>query len=63
MFELLLTLCLTQNPTNCWERHVPFLEMSSARECLSRAQYEAVHVVEDHPDWQVRRLKCQAAAA
>lgn len=58
MVDLILTVCLTANPTNCRDEHLYFESHGSLWECIYTSPAEIAKWTEEHPALRVVRWKC-----
>ena len=58
MVDLVLTVCLLANPTNCRDEHLYFLSRGSLVQCMSLAPPEIAKWSAVHPRHKVKRWKC-----
>lgn len=62
MVEILLTLCLLDNPQKCQEERMSFeADKISLFSCMTYGQFEIAKHMEVRPRWRVDRWKCQSA--
>ncbi|MCG5238751.1 hypothetical protein [Azospirillum doebereinerae] len=60
MFELVLVVCLMSNPEECSiERPAFSSKFSNVMSCTRNGYVSAVQWEMDHPNWRVRRWRCQ----
>ena len=58
MVDLILTVCLTANPSNCRLEHLYFESHGSLMQCMLLAPTEIAKWSEGHPRLKVKRWKC-----
>jgi hypothetical protein len=58
MVDLVLTVCLTANPTNCREQHLYFESRGSLLQCMFLAPSEIAKWSSEHPGHRVMRWHC-----
>ena len=58
MVDLILSFCLTANPTNCREEHLYFETRGSLVQCMFLAPAEIAKWSLDHPTLKVVRWRC-----
>jgi hypothetical protein len=58
MVDLILTVCLTANPTNCREEHLYFESRGSLLQCMLLAPTEIAKWSSEHPALKVVRWRC-----
>ena len=58
MTTLILVFCLIGAPGECREIQ-PSLEPMGLHECLFAGQLEGARWLDEHPKWQLARVKCQ----
>lgn len=58
LVDLILTVCLSANPTNCRDEHLYFESRGSLMHCMSLAPIEIAKWSESHPTAKVVRWKC-----
>ncbi|MET0943702.1 MAG: hypothetical protein ABWY13_20335 [Mesorhizobium sp.] len=58
LVDLVLTVCLTANPTNCHDEHLYFQSRGSLVQCMSLAPPEIAKWSQTHPRHSVKRWKC-----
>ena len=62
MIEVLLTLCLADNPQECHDERLNFEgETISLFSCMTYGQFEIARHMEVRPQWRVTRWRCQNA--
>lgn len=62
MIELLLTLCLADNPQKCKDERLNFEgEEVSLFSCMTYGQFAIAEHMQIRPRWRVDRWKCQNA--
>lgn len=63
MIELVLSICLVENPALCREENLQYVaESLTPLQCVMGAQPEIAKWAERHPRWQVKRWSCHAAS-
>jgi hypothetical protein len=58
LVDLVLTVCLTVNPTHCRDEHLYFESSGSLTQCMALAPPEIAKWVGEHPALTVTRWKC-----
>jgi quinoprotein relay system zinc metallohydrolase 2 len=58
MYELLLTVCLMSDPSDCTERRLPFQERMGAMGCMRAGQSHARRWLETHPTLVLESWRC-----
>lgn len=58
MVDLILTVCLTAQPTNCRTEHLYFESRGSLNQCMFLAPPEIAKWTEEHPAFRVVRWSC-----
>jgi hypothetical protein len=58
MVDLILTVCLTANPSNCREEHLYFESRGSLFQCMLLAPTEIAKWSTEHPALKVVRWRC-----
>jgi len=58
MVDLILTVCLSANPTHCRDEHLYFESGGTLNQCMFLAQPEIAKWVEQHPTLKVVRWRC-----
>ena len=62
VIELLLAVCLIDNPATCKNVSLTYLaEALTPMQCMMRAEPEIAKWITDHPGWRTRRFTCRAA--
>ena len=62
MLELLVSVCLMDNPERCKDVSLAYVEEQlTPMQCMMGAQSEIAKWIEGHPNWQVKRWTCQRA--
>jgi hypothetical protein len=62
MIELVLAVCLIDDPSRCKDVRQTFMEEGvTPMACMMIGQHEAVKWLEGHPKWQLKRWSCQPA--
>jgi hypothetical protein len=62
MIELLLVVCLIDDPAKCKDVGLTYVaESLTPMQCLMQAQPEIAKWIDVHPRWQVRRWTCRPA--
>jgi hypothetical protein len=59
MIEMVLVYCMITHPEQCTEQRPVFEEPLSGMACMANAQQVAIHYVQEHPDWQLARWRCE----
>ncbi|MDH6234412.1 hypothetical protein M2281_005030 [Mesorhizobium soli] len=58
LVDLILTVCLTANPTHCQDEHLYFESLGSLNQCIVLAQPQIAKWVGEHPTFTVVRWTC-----
>jgi hypothetical protein len=58
MVDLVLTVCLLANPSNCRDEHLYFESRGSLVQCMLLAPAEIAKWTEQHPGRKVVKWKC-----
>ncbi len=58
MVDLVMTVCLLANPSDCLDEHLYFESRGSLTQCLILAPAEIAKWTERHPDRKVVRWRC-----
>jgi hypothetical protein len=58
IIDLVLTICLVSNPSNCREERLHFENRGSLNACVFTAQTEIAKWTQEHPGHRVVRWKC-----
>jgi hypothetical protein len=58
MIDLILTVCLSMNPSNCREEHLYFESRGSLLQCMFLAPSEIAKWTQQHPTRKVMRWRC-----
>jgi hypothetical protein len=58
VIDLVLTICLISNPSNCREERLHFENRGNLKSCMYTAQAEIAKWAEEHPNLRVMRWKC-----
>ena len=62
VIELLLAVCLIDNPGNCKDVHLTYsAEALTPMQCAMQAQPEIAKWIREHPGWVTKRYTCRAA--
>ena len=62
VIELLLAVCLSDNPANCKDVHLTYsAEALTPMQCAMQAQPEIAKWVREHPGWVTKRYTCRPA--
>ncbi len=62
MLELLVSVCLMDNPERCKDVSLAYAEEQlTPMQCMMGAQSEIAKWMEAHPNWQLKRWSCQRA--
>jgi hypothetical protein len=59
LIDLVLTVCLLANPTECRTEHLHFESRGSPTQCMFLAPPEIAKWTEEHPAFKVVRWKCE----
>lgn len=58
MVDLILTVCLSANPSSCRDEHLYFESHGSLMQCMFLAPSEIAKWSQEHPALKVTRWKC-----
>ncbi|MCO5064480.1 MAG: hypothetical protein M9924_08670 [Rhizobiaceae bacterium] len=58
LVDLILTVCLTANPTSCRDEHLLFESRGSLMRCMWQAPIQIAQWSQEHPTVKVVRWKC-----
>lgn len=61
MIELLVSVCLIAHPARCKDVTLSFDDAVTPMQCLIGAQPQIAKWANTHPQWTVRRWRCQPA--
>jgi hypothetical protein len=62
VIELLLAVCLIDNPATCKNVSLTYsAEALTPMQCMMRAEPEIAKWITEHPGWQTRRFTCRPA--
>lgn len=61
MLAIILSACLSTDPSVCKDYSIPVTEVSDPVRCAMFAPQHFVAWAEEHPGWQIKRWKCGAA--
>jgi hypothetical protein len=62
MIEIVVAVCLIDDPSRCKDVRLSFIADSvSPMECMMNGQLEAAKWLESHPKWQLKRWSCGIA--
>jgi len=62
MLELVISVCLVNDPSRCKEVRLNFAEENvTPQQCMMGSQLEIAKWIEFHPDWQVSKWSCARA--
>lgn len=59
MIELVFTACLLTAPDRCDNKHLTYFENITPAACMMHSQVELAKWTALHPNWQIKRWKCQ----
>jgi hypothetical protein len=59
MIELVMTVCITAQPSTCRDQRVLFEENATPQQCMMNARGAVAQWGTEHPNWFVQRWKCQ----
>ena len=62
MLALVLSACLTNEPTVCRDYKIPIQADVDAMTCMAQAPPHFAKWAEEHPGWQVMRWRCASAS-
>ena len=62
MLSIVLSACLVANPGQCKDFKIPLDVDMDAMQCAMAAPPYFAQWVEEHPQWQIRRWKCQPSS-
>lgn len=63
MVELVLIACLLKEPQHCEEFHIPFGREMATPQCVWQSQMQAAQWAGEHPDWLIRKVRCEMPRA
>lgn len=58
MVDLILTVCLSADPSNCRDEHLYFESRGTLFQCMILAPSEIAKWSQEHPNLKVMRWKC-----
>lgn len=59
MFELIISVCLMNDPAQCKNVHLTYMgELSSPYQCMRGGQPELVKWTVNNPGWSIRKWRC-----
>jgi len=58
MIELIMSLCLLDNPEKCKVERLIF-DQVTIKQCQSHAQFIMSQWVGEHPGWEIRKYHCE----
>lgn len=59
MIELVVAVCLIEDPLRCKDIHLTYMaESVTPMQCMLQGQSEAAKWLEGHPKWQLKRWSC-----
>jgi hypothetical protein len=58
LVELLIVACLVKEPARCEEFHVPFVDEMNVVQCMWQSTIHAAEWAADHPEWQIKKIRC-----
>lgn len=61
MMTIVLSACLLANPATCKDFKLPLDGDMDASQCAMYAPPFFAQWAEEHPDWAIKRWKCQSA--
>lgn len=61
MLSIILSACLVAHPDQCRDFKIPLNVNMDAMHCTMAAPPYFAQWAEEHPQWQIRRWKCQPA--
>jgi hypothetical protein len=59
--DLIIAVCMLENPTACEEKHLYFESHGSLRACMFEAMPAMAEWAGNHPQWHVERFHCEWA--
>lgn len=59
MIELLVAVCMIDEPANCKDVHLAMNGNLNARQCMTQGQFEMARWIGENPDWVIRRWTCK----
>ncbi|MGE0024049.1 MAG: hypothetical protein AB7S70_10515 [Hyphomicrobium sp.] len=62
MLSIILSACLISDPHSCKDFKIPLDVSMDARQCTMAAPPYFAQWAEEHPNWQIKRWKCQASS-
>lgn len=62
MIELVVAVCMIDQPSNCKDVHLNFEESSvTPRQCMMYGQFEMAKWIGEHPNWVIQNWHCGIA--
>ncbi len=62
MIEIVMSVCLVQDPAKCEDVRLSFMAQSvTPHQCMMYGQSEIAKWMEGHPKWNIQRWRCGAA--
>ena len=62
MIELLVSVCLIDDPQRCKDVHLTYVaESVTPHQCVMYGQVELAKWSEGHPKWRISKWRCQPA--
>ena len=58
LVDLILTVCMTANPSDCHEERLSFEARSSLAQCMMLSSPYVAAWAGDHPQWTVKKWTC-----
>jgi hypothetical protein len=59
MIEIIVTVCALTQPDQCQEQHLQFAWGGSLRQCMMAAQPYIAEWIGEHPNWAVKKYRCE----
>lgn len=62
MIELVMAVCLIDQPSRCKDVHLNFeADSVTVRQCTIFGQFEMAKWIGEHPNWVIKKWECQPA--
>ncbi len=59
MIQLVLVYCLAGHPKQCFEKRLAMEDFPSPAACVSNAQQRAIEYLREHPQYVLKRWRCE----
>lgn len=59
LIDLVLSVCLLSDPSNCKEEHLYFESRGTLTQCMMLSSPYVADWAGNHPDWKVKSWKCE----